>query len=83
MNKTIRRGNEEDVLTVIENQAARLGDLSIEKKQQAIKLGDLAGQNAKLMQVLQNGKAEMADMRDQIVRLTDLMLMTMTTSRAS
>ena len=73
--KTIRRGNEEDVLTVIENQAARLGDLSIENKQQAVKLGDLAGQNERLMQAVQSGKTEMSDMRDQIVRLTDLILL--------
>ena len=35
VNKAIRRGIKEDVLTVIENQAARLGDLSIGNKQQA------------------------------------------------
>ena len=61
MNKTTRRGNEEDVLTVIENQAARLGDLSIENKM--------------LIQAVQSGKTEMSDMRDRIVRLTDLILL--------
>ena len=60
---------------MIENQAASLGDLSIENKQQAVKLGDLAGQNERLMQAVQNGKTEMSDMRDQIVRLTDLILL--------
>ena len=75
VNKAIRRSIEEEVPTVIENKPARLGDLSIENEQQAAKLGDLAGQNDRLMQAVQNGKSEMSDMRDQIDRLSGLILL--------
>ena len=45
---------------MIENQAARLGDLSIENK--------------KLKQAVEVGKSEMTEMREQISRLSDLIL---------